>query len=330
MSKRIKGPVQRTPEWYAERHFHIGASEAAKAVNRSRWGNRVTLYHEKTQQLTSEASKQAQLGLRLEPVILDIAERELPIVYPELEDLVRDDGTVRVRRNIPMYWLEDQPWVSCSPDGMLISGRGAVDAKATFHSANLAQWGESGTDNIPEEYIFQAQQQCVVMGVPCVYFPVFFGIGEVKLYRVDRNEQLCEALLRAEAELWQNIVTGVPPEPDWEDPKVLEQVRQLHSKVEPVTVELDDSWFDVYREFMELSTIEATAKREKDERLAKLLHAMGDAQTARIPGAAEELHRIQVQESLVTEEDVVALQQRIGQVKRKGYVTTRWKKIAKR
>lgn len=75
-------------------------------------------------------------------------------------------------------------------------------------------WGEPGTDNIPEYYIPQIMWECAVTGLKDADVVAFVD-GNIDIYKVPFNKDLFEALLESANRFWNdNILKDEPPAPD--------------------------------------------------------------------------------------------------------------------
>jgi putative phage-type endonuclease len=75
-------------------------------------------------------------------------------------------------------------------------------------------WGDPGTDAIPEYYIPQIMWECAVTGLANADVVAFVD-GNIEIYKVPYNQSLFEALLDAAGRFWHNnILKDEPPAPD--------------------------------------------------------------------------------------------------------------------
>jgi predicted phage-related endonuclease len=104
-----------------------------------------------------------------------------------------------------------------SPDGLIIEGRKIIDgAEAkTATSAVARQYGEPGTDEIPEKHLWQCHGYLALTGARRWHLGVLIGghAFEFRRYVIDRDEALCRKILERVAAWWQlHIVEGEPPD----------------------------------------------------------------------------------------------------------------------
>lgn len=273
----IRGPMPQTQEWHDARCRSIGASEAAAACGLSPYAQPIDLYMEKRGLVPPRESNDAmRLGLLLEPIVL--AEYE-----------TRTNSVTQ--RPVPTLYHPEHPFISATPDAMNIDpGTFPVDAKtSTWRMAH--HWGEEGTDEIPEPYVLQAQQQMYVTGCERCDMAVLLDGRTLKVYTVARHERLIELLVAAETELWQHIQDCVPPPIQFSHPRVLETVKALYKIDEGETVDLPPEMDLAWGRYRELRETIKEAEAEQDRIKARVLAEMKDAAIGRLDGLGVDLVR---------------------------------------
>ncbi len=325
--KGIPGSMAGTPEWLALRFYDpqrpfrkvvIGASRAAAALNQSRYSSAFELYLKLRREIPPEdVTEEMEYGLEVEPGHLRIYAKRLnlKIVAPQ-----------------PMYFHPEHEFMAATPDALTEDHDRGVDTKASSwrmldpSGEDPHKYGQEGTDQLPVEYIYQAQQQIEVLGVPFIDFPVFID-RKMRVYTVHREPTLIEAIIDAERELAQRVIDGKPPEPNWTSPKARELIRALHgltaNKVVTLSEECVERWSNVQKWNAEIKRLEEQVEAEK----ARIYWELQDAQSGRFPRGTVELHRSTVAESRYTQSDVDQIKARLGHVKRKGYEQLRERKV---
>lgn len=283
----IVGPTTQSPEWYAMRKFDpsrterpvvFGASEAAAACGRSKYSSALELYLRKRGEIDDIESNEAMaMGNRLEPVILDMYEEKVG---------------KNIGRHLPMFFSRHFSFMAATPDAVIFSGGGesafevSIDAKATtgrrFDATgeDVDSFGVDGTDQVPIEYLLQGQQQCAVMGVSRVDFPVLFDGRQLRIYTVQRDDDLIAEIVSAEKELAERIINGDPPEPDFQHSGTLKLLQKMQGcevgKVISWPEELAAKWQQLDQIKSQLKILE----KSKDALSAELFAAMEDAEQA--------------------------------------------------
>lgn len=219
-----------TAEQLVLRKKHLGASESGAVLGLSPFQTPMDIYLKKTLDTEPEKPTSAmETGNRLEKAILDWAEDRLgwAIDRPN-KTIVASDGIL-----------------SATPDGFIPdvdpdkNPPQLVDAK---FSSRADEWGEEGTDSIPESYVVQMQHQMLVTGARLVWVPVLlmtYKSVDWRLYRVEANDQL-QAVLRDRLIAWWNkhVVPRVPPD-DFSVP--LDVLKRLKRQPKSTVVLGDDA-----------------------------------------------------------------------------------------
>ena len=158
--------------------------------------------------ITKPKSARMDRGLRVEPMLRDL--------YRETVGPVSDAPGLLVHPS--------QPWGAASPDGFA-GDDGVVEYKSTSVFSRAA-WGEPGTDEVPDAYSVQVQWQLEVTGRQWAHLLVAFGrdftdeatglpdfaVEEHAIYQMERDAELCAALVECGARFWrEHIDTGMPP-----------------------------------------------------------------------------------------------------------------------
>ena len=280
----IAGPATMTPEWYAMRKFDpsrkdrpvvIGASEAAAACGRSRYASALDVYLKKRGEIADDFSEEQQeamdMGHHLEPIILDRYERKT--------------GRTLLR-HLPMYFAPLQPFMCATPDGLDLPDSLAVDAKSTTGrmldttGEDVSMFGQEGTDQVPVEYLFQAQQQIHVLGVNRVDFPVMFDARVIRIYTVHRDDDLIAEIVSAEQELAERIVNGDPPAPDFQHPGTKRLLEAIQGQEIGKVITWGDDLVEKWDELAEIKAMIKDLEGQKNRLDAELFAAMSDAEQA--------------------------------------------------
>lgn len=291
-----------TPGWYEARRFSIGASEAAAVCGLSKWETPMSVYLRKTGQIPEKIENVAmRMGKRLEPAIREEWSMLTgqSVVYP-----------------VPMYRHPDLEFVTATPDGLVGVNEG-LECKATT-GRNAGELGEEGTDQISTEWLIQAQQQCAVCDLTRVHFAVLIDGRDLRCYVVNRNEELIDALLTMNAQMWHRVINREPPDWDFSHPSTPEVIKALYNKINGESVELSDLkhlWIE-YRQLGEqIKEMEA----RRDAVKAEVLAEMGEAEVGIVSGLGIEIVRSEVRGCTfeVNRKPYIAVRERQLHVKRK-------------
>lgn len=190
------GLEQRSPEWYAKRGSHIGASEVAAVMGLNPFKPAKELWLEKTgQKAKFEGNEHTRRGELLEPLVREIYEfvhGSGPLTTPSLE------------------WSE-WPVLSASLDGLWPGGEIIAELKAPRIGSRLV--GEAYKGTMPAYYYAQVQQQLLLSGALEAHFVVYDGFWITTL-RVLPEPEFQEALVAKCRIFWDRVLSREWPEPD--------------------------------------------------------------------------------------------------------------------
>lgn len=182
-------------EWLAARRQGIGGSDAAAVLGLSKWKTPLQVYLDKRGEAAEIPDNEAMLwGRALEPVIRQqYAERTGRAV-------LMPDGILRH----PAHGF-----MLANLDGMT-EDRRVVEIKTARTAQN---WGEAGSDEVPQDYLLQVQHYMAVTGFEVADVAVLIGGSDFRIYEVPADRELQEMLIDAEAAFWRAVEQGIPPEP---------------------------------------------------------------------------------------------------------------------
>lgn len=318
--KPIPGPAQYTEEWHKLRVFDpdrkdhpvvFGASEASMVME-----NPLELFLYKTgRKQRPEATEDMEVGSLMEPVVLEM--------YRRREGVVIETG-------IPLHFHGEHSFMAASPDAFAYEDiakrkRWIADAKTSSNFMFLKEgfdqykYGAEGTDQVPLYTLWQMQQLCEVFDAPFADVPVLFG-RKYRFYRVHRDNQLIDVLVKAEKELAERIINDDPPEPTWSAPSTRECLNALYGMERGLAVPLSDisfaRWLDVQKRKEDIKILQEANKADENQILAE----MGQAELGIMPQGTAAVKRIVVRDSMWTEADIGLAMANQGQVKRAGHV----------
>lgn len=145
------------------------------------------------------------------------------------------------------------------------------------------QWGEPETDEIPESYIVQCQQQMAVYERDRVF--VWAAIGDDhRRYCIERNDAIIQTILEAATAFMDKVRRGEMPEPDFSHDATADLLNRLYRPRPGVRRELPAeivTELDAYdKRSAQITALEKAQKQSK----ARILAAMGDAELGVVGG----------------------------------------------
>lgn len=250
-----------SPEWFEARKLSIGASEIAAAAGLSPYQTPLELYARKRGEIPPiEDNDAMRMGRLLEPVVKS--------------EFCRVTGLTFADPNPPMYRHGELNFITATPDG-IIDDMTLFEAK-TASWRMKASWGEQGSDEVPDHYLCQCQQQMFVMHAAEVHLAVLFDGFELKAFKVVRNDTLIKLLIAAATELWQRIRDGRPPEPNWEHPSTPQLIKNIHQSIQDARIILTDDEAESWARYASLGDFISEANEERELIKAKIAHEIGD------------------------------------------------------
>ena len=177
----------------------IGGSEAAAVLGLSPWKTPYQVYCDKLGLSGDQETTPAmEWGTRLEPVVRQkyADETGRTVRFPIGDEF----GHMQSDRH---------PFMLATLDGITDDGRG-LEIKTTRHGG---EWGEEGSDEVPQAYVVQCQHYMVVSKLEVFDIALLIGGSDFRIYEVPRDEELQGLIIEREAEFWRMVESKTPPEP---------------------------------------------------------------------------------------------------------------------
>lgn len=247
-----------------QRADKIGSSDAAAILGLDPFKSASDVWLEKTGRVEPFAGNEAtERGQLLEPALLTFAERQLGkrfardvmCEHPSRLLVANLDGAVTEPHDFGFHAIE------------------IIEAKSTVMGE---EWGEEGTDQVPERVSVQVHHQFACVPTARVaWIPVLlpgYRSFQWRMYRVDRNDELVKIVEGQGIDFMEKYVKPQRQPSDFKPSlEVLNRVRREPEKVVPIADELVEKLIAV-----------RTAKKRIEEACeatqAELLAALGDAE----------------------------------------------------
>lgn len=185
-----------TKEQLIERRRYLGASEAAASIGLSNFYTRLQLYlSKKGQEKPIETTIPMRVGTALESTCIEFFEEQMGKPVIRRQQVVYD-GQWPVRR--------------ATLDGMIEGDTGLEVVQAKSSGGHWMGWGKED-DEIPQPVVYQVHQEMICTGAVVAWVPVIIGSLTFRVYRVQRDTELCELLTTAQKEFWAHVETDRPP-----------------------------------------------------------------------------------------------------------------------
>lgn len=251
-----------TTEQREARKRYIGSSDAAAVLGLDPYRSASDVWLEKTGRVDDfEGNENTERGNLLEPVVLAWAKKKIG-------EFTSDVMMIAPCRLLAANFDGLQPIFGGVQEGFV------VEAKT---SNNAGEWGDEGTDQVPDRVIAQAHHQMFVAGpsMRLTYVPVLmpgFRSFDFKMYRVERNDILGNELAdRCRDFMRKYVQTDTRPDDFRPGLEILKRMRRVPNK----SVELPDVLVD---NFILARAAKKQAEEECEAAQAALLAELGDAE----------------------------------------------------
>lgn len=192
-------------DWLAVRKGGIGSSDAAAAVGLNPYKSQLELWLEKT-------GRDATLPK------LDPHDEESPAYWGNvLEPVVawhyskRTKNKVRRINAVLQHPAPDLLWMLANIDREVIGADDVQILECKTAGINGALLWKEG---VPEYVQLQVMHQLAVTGKQAADVAVLLGGQTLKIYRIERDEQMIARLIALERKFWQYVETDTPPPAD--------------------------------------------------------------------------------------------------------------------
>jgi len=162
----------------------------------------------------------------------------------------------------------------CNVDALTFETAEPVEAKTSgFLGPVYGEWGDEGTDQVPEHVIAQAHAHLLTLPEAQIcHIPVFIQGRGFLMFRVNRDKELCEIIAEACLDFWVNHVEkDIPPENSAPSLAVVRRIRREPNKV----VAVDAGSLLAWRSIRDEAKCWEQNKKGAD---AQLIAMLGDAE----------------------------------------------------
>lgn len=237
-------------KWLAERRTGLGGTDASAIMGVSRFKTPMQVCLDKWGELPEQPDNdRMRYGRMQEPVIrqwyADQTGRSVTVPA----------GVVRHSKH---------PFILGSFDGLTDDGR-LLEIKTASRGD---EWGEPGTDEIPDAYLCQVQHYMMITGLPVADVAVSIAGQMPVLYEVPADKELHEILMDRECSFWNDyVLKHVLPDYQTIDDITLKFRRSMANSVQASP--------EILTAIKELSRVREAAKRikEQEERLKLVVMA---------------------------------------------------------
>ena len=261
MKKLISTLNLNKESWLKYRKQGIGGSDAGAVCGLNPYRTAIQVYYDKTSDSIEDVDNEAMRQGR------------------ELEEYVAkrfcEASGKKVRRANAMFYDEKNLFMLADVDRMIVGENAGLECK-TASPYSEEKWRD---DKIPLSYQLQCYHYMSVCNADSWYIAVLIYGRDFKYYRIERDDEVIENLIRIEKEFWNEyVLKRVIPDPDGSktaEAAIAERFKESRS----ITIPLSgfDERLERRQELLSLLEKIETEKRQIDQELKLYL---GDAEIA--------------------------------------------------
>lgn len=261
-----------TEEWLAWRRTGVGGSDAPVILGMSPYQGWLSLYVSKTDQGLDphEPMEAAYWGQQLEQLVaLEFEKRA---------------GHVRVVEPGTLYRHRDpaREFMIATPDRFVMdAATGHIVGILEIKTTSARRGDEWGDNPAPFAYA-QLQHYLEVLDCPQGWIAVLIGGQRYRHYHVLRDQPFIDHLADLEAEFWQHVLEGRPPEPDGKDATTSIINTAFQNAVEQSSTELSGAAAEAVVRLRELGSV--GQDREVDRLRNVIRLALGENEIGTLDG----------------------------------------------
>lgn len=268
-------------DWLKGRQSGIGGSEIAAIVGLNQYTTPMQVWESKVNPIVEDnaTSEPAYWGNTLEEVVAKEYAKRTGRKIQRITTQMRHPDFSFAIANIDRAVIN--PEISGNvrfKDGKLTTDR-ILECK-TANGFSVKQWGEIGSDQVPDSYLIQCQWYMAVTGASICDLAVLIGGQDFRIYTITRDDDLINDLLIQGAAFWELVQSRTEP-----DPVNYPEAVKKWSKSDPsLSVQADDLLVD---DLEQIQTIKAQMKEleaQEDALKARVLMALESAETLTYQG----------------------------------------------
>jgi putative phage-type endonuclease len=189
--------MENKQKWLMERKNYIGGSDLGAICGLNPYRTALDVYLDKTSDdIRCETSPAMRWGNLLEEAVAE--------AYSE------DTGKM-VWKWIQPIKHKEYPFLAANIDRWVGDKEYVLECKTAGFTRGK-EWGEEGTDQIPESYLVQVAYYAAICAVPKVDIAVLIGGQDFRIYTYERTKDLEDKLIKIACNFWHNhIEKRIPP-----------------------------------------------------------------------------------------------------------------------
>jgi putative phage-type endonuclease len=189
--------MENKQEWLRERKSYLGGTDLAAIAGLSPYRTALDVYLDKTSDdITCETNAAMRWGNLLEDVVAKAYSEDTGQTIEIEPNTIYHPSMKFLAANIDR-WVGDKEYVlECKTAGF----------------TRCKEWGEVGTDQIPESYLIQVAYYASICDVPKVDIAVLIAGQDFRIYTYNRNKDLEDKIIKIGVNFWHNhIEKRIPP-----------------------------------------------------------------------------------------------------------------------
>jgi putative phage-type endonuclease len=264
-------------DWLAVRKQGIGASDAAAAVGLSPYQSPLELWMIKTGRDSdmpkvdpNDESTPMYWGIILEPIVAQHYTK-------------RTGNKVRRINSVLQHPDPDKHWMLANLDYTVVGS----DEVQILECKTAGEWGaKHWRDGVPEYVQCQVQHQLAVTGKAVTDVCVLICGQEIRIHRIERDDELIARLIELERQFWHYVETDTPPPADGSKSagKALQYLYQQDSG-DVLDLTEDTYLCQVFTDLLVAREEVSRAEQMEAERKQTIQQKMGEASKVIFPNA---------------------------------------------
>lgn len=255
-----------TEQQRLERRKNIGSSDAAAILDMDPYRSGYDVWAEKTGRVSGErgTSEAAEIGNMLEEPLLHWCANELGVEILINQHRVCPDAPVLAANHDAL--VVGQPW------GLEAKTSGLVNP---FHARE--NWGDGGTDEVPDHILVQCHFQMIVSGLEKVYVPALLGTRGRVLYCVEADKALHGKIKAQLLDWWaEHVVKDIAPTNCTPSLETAKAIKREPKSVTTIPLDVVEAWRAAAEALKDAKAMEEGTRQA-------LLAALGDAEMGTSP-----------------------------------------------
>ena len=230
-------------EWLKERKTYIGGSDLGAIAGVNKYKSALDVYLDKTgDSIHEETNEKCYWGNALENVVAN------EYAWQTGNSIEKPTGLIRHSK---------YPFIACNIDRFVNGGEYILECK-TAGLMMAKEWGEEGTDQIPDSYKCQVAYYAAITNVLKVDIAVLIGGQDFRIYVYNRDKELEDKLIQVSCNFWNNhVLPQNPPEPT-----TASDLSLLYPNSNGLQIEASN---EVLKNIMRLKELKEQAKNIEDE-----------------------------------------------------------------